>query len=84
MSFDIYVVAFGLSRVLAELKLIAIPEAYSVIGLCFVLDAYLFHGFLTKRRRERMVDAFSPVSLPPPRDKPDVVPPPLEPVRRRE
>jgi uncharacterized membrane protein YfcA len=84
MSFDIYVVAFGLSRVLAELKLIAIPEAYSVIGLCFVLDAYLFHGFLTKRRRDRMVDAFSPVSLPPPRNKPDIAPPPLEPVRRRE
>ena len=83
MSFDIYVVAFGLSRVLAELKLIAIPEAYGVIGLCFVLDAYLFHGFLTKRRKERMVDAFSPVSIPPPRDKPEIVAPPLAPARRK-
>jgi hypothetical protein len=90
MSFDIYVVAFGLSRVLAELKLIAIPEAYSVIGLCFVLDAYLFKGFFERRRKSRMVDAFSPVSIPPPpvsipppRDAKDLTPQPLEPARRR-
>ena len=50
MSFDVWVVGFGLSRVLAELKLIAIPEAYSVLGLCVVLDAYLLYVFFTKRR----------------------------------
>jgi uncharacterized membrane protein YfcA len=50
MSFDVWVVGFGLSRVLADLKLIAIPEAYSVLGLCVVLDAYLLYVFFTKKR----------------------------------
>jgi hypothetical protein len=50
MSFDVWVVGFGLSRVLAELKLIAIPEAYSVLGLCVALDAYLLYVFFKKRK----------------------------------
>ncbi len=50
MSFDVWVVAFGLSRVFAELKLIKIPEAYSVLGLAVVLDAWLLYVFFKKKR----------------------------------
>jgi hypothetical protein len=50
MSFDVWIVGFGLSRVLAELKIIAIPEAYSVLGLCAALDAYLLIVFFKKRK----------------------------------
>ena len=67
MSFDVYVVAFGLSRVLAELKLVAIPEAYGVIGLCFVLDTWLLYVFFKKRKSglHVMTSFPPPVSVPP-------------------
>ncbi len=82
MSFDVWVVGFGLSRVLAELKLIALPEAYGVLGLCVALDAWLLVVFFTKRRQTRVVDAFSPVSIPP-RNQPAIVPDALETARRK-
>jgi uncharacterized membrane protein YfcA len=79
MSFDVWVVGFGLSRVLAELKLIAIPEAYSVLGLCIVLDAYLLYVFFKKRRANvRSVDPFMQPSV-----APGAAPRPLEAVSRR-
>jgi uncharacterized protein len=55
MSFDVWVVGFGLSRVFAELKLIQIPEAYSVLGLCVILDAYLLYVFFKKRKERTLV-----------------------------
>jgi hypothetical protein len=61
------VVAFGLSRVLAELKLVALPEAYSVIALCLALDAWLLYVFFKKRKEGlRVMNSFPPpVSIPP-------------------
>jgi uncharacterized membrane protein YfcA len=53
MSFDAWVVAFGLSRVLIELKLVASPMAYSVLLTTLVVDACLLYNFFTKKRRSR-------------------------------
>jgi hypothetical protein len=50
MSFDAWVVGFGLSRVLIDLKVMASPWAYSVMVLAIVIDSYLLYVFFTKRR----------------------------------
>jgi len=50
MSFDVWVVAFGLSRVIAELSLVQIPQAYGVLALAAVLDAYLLVIFFRKKK----------------------------------
>ncbi len=51
MSFDVWVVGFGLSRVLIDLKLMASPLAYSVMVLAILLDAYLLHVFFKARKQ---------------------------------
>jgi hypothetical protein len=68
--------------VFAELKLIQIPEAYSVLGLCVVLDAYLLYVFFKKRKERRLVpaDPVGFVSLAPPNVAPASAA--LEPPRR--
>ena len=50
MSFDAWVVGFGLSRVLIDLKLMASPWAYSVMVVSIVIDSYLLYVFFTTRR----------------------------------
>jgi uncharacterized membrane protein YfcA len=50
MSFDAWVVGFGLSRVLIELDLMASPWAYSVVAVTILIDAYLLYVFFTVRR----------------------------------
>jgi len=49
MSFDVWVVSFGLSRVLADLKMMATPKNYSVLVGAMILDAYMLYLFFTKR-----------------------------------
>jgi hypothetical protein len=51
MSFDAWVVGFGLSRVLVDLNVIASPWAYGVMAVTVLLDAYLLYVFFTGRRR---------------------------------
>ena len=51
MSFDVWVVSFGLSRVLVDLKMMRAPLNYSVLVAAMVLDAYLLYVFFTKRAR---------------------------------
>ncbi len=51
MSFDAWVVGFGLSRVLIDLKLMESPWAYSVMVLAIVIDTYLLYVFFTTRKR---------------------------------
>lgn len=48
MSFDAWVVGFGLSKVLIELGLIASPRAYSVWLGVVLIDLFLLYGFFTK------------------------------------
>lgn len=49
MSFDVWVVAFGLSRVLIDLKLAQGPIAYSAMIAAVLLDAYLLYIFFKAR-----------------------------------
>jgi len=50
MSFDAWVVGFGLSRVLIELKLMESPWAYSAMVLTILVDTYLLYIFFTMQR----------------------------------
>ncbi len=50
MSFDAWVVGFGLSRVLIELHLVTSPWAYSVMLATFLVDACLLYVFFTTPR----------------------------------
>jgi uncharacterized membrane protein YfcA len=50
MSFDAWVVGFGLSRVLIELKLMESPWAYSTMVLTILVDTYLLYIFFTLQR----------------------------------
>jgi len=51
MSFDAWVVGFGLSRVLIDLNLIASPWAYSVMAVTILIDCYLLFIFFAVRKR---------------------------------
>jgi hypothetical protein len=50
MSFDAWIVGFGLSRVLIELRLAESPWAFGAMGLAIMLDAWLLYIFFSKRR----------------------------------
>lgn len=50
MTFDVWVVGFGLSRVLMELKLIPSPHAYGVMLLALLIDGYLLYVYFTQKR----------------------------------
>lgn len=49
MSFDAWIVGFGLSRVLPEVRLAELPKAYLVLLAVFILDAILLYRFFAKR-----------------------------------
>src|SRR6266545_5796532 len=51
MSFDAWVVGFGLSRVLIELKLMESPGAYGVMAAAILVDSYLLYVFFKVQRR---------------------------------
>ena len=50
MSFDAWVVGFGLSRVVIDLKLMESPWAYGVMGIAILLDSCLLYIFFTVQR----------------------------------
>lgn len=50
MSFDAWVVGFGLSRVLIDLKLMQSPWAYSIMAVTILIDMYLLYVFFTGSR----------------------------------
>ena len=50
MSFDAWVVGFGLSRVLIDLKLMQSPWAYSIMAVTILVDMYLLYVFFTGSR----------------------------------
>jgi uncharacterized membrane protein YfcA len=64
MSFDAWVVGFGLSRVLIELELVASPWAYIVLALTIAIDVYLLALFF-RRRRARSPPPFDPPNYDP-------------------
>jgi uncharacterized membrane protein YfcA len=65
MSFDAWIVSFGLSRVLIELRLLASPAAYSVMLATLLIDAYLLYLFFGKARshslKEKRAGIYNPV-----------------------
>jgi uncharacterized membrane protein YfcA len=50
MSFDAWVVGFGFSRVLIELKVMQSPWAYIVMAVTILIDIYLLYIFFAVRR----------------------------------
>src|SRR5205809_803097 len=60
MSFDAWIVGFGLSRVLMELGLLASPWAYSVMAITILIDAYLLYIFFTVQRTATSADRGRP------------------------
>ena len=50
MSFDAWVVGFGLSRVLIELNLVVSPTAYLFWLMVIAIDTYLLYQYFTKAR----------------------------------
>jgi uncharacterized membrane protein YfcA len=50
MSFDVWVVGFGLSRALMSVKLAQSPMAYGAMAAAVVLDLYLLFAFFKSRR----------------------------------
>jgi uncharacterized membrane protein YfcA len=55
MSFDAWVVGFGLSRVLIELNLMESPWAYSVMAATVLIDLCLLYTFFTAHRANAKV-----------------------------
>ncbi|MBN9086915.1 MAG: sulfite exporter TauE/SafE family protein [Reyranella sp.] len=53
MSFDAWVVGFGLSRVLIELGLVPSPEAYGFMAATIAIDVWLLYLFFTARQAAR-------------------------------
>jgi uncharacterized membrane protein YfcA len=74
MSFDVWVVSFGLSRVIVDLKMMRSPANYLVIVGAMILDAYLLYVFFTRRARriaaERRPAAVARAANVPPPDTP--------------
>ena len=60
MSFDAWVVGFGLSRVLIDLKLIESPWAYGVMALTILIDTYLLYLFFTVQKAATPADRGRP------------------------
>jgi uncharacterized protein len=52
MSFDAWVVGFGLSRVLIDLKLLASPWAFGVMAVTILIDSYLLYVFFRLRKQD--------------------------------
>jgi hypothetical protein len=54
MSFDAWLVSFGLARILAKLELCSLIWAYQVMTLTALLDAVLLVNFFSKRRKAKL------------------------------
>jgi uncharacterized protein len=67
MSFDAWVVGFGLSRVLIELKLMDAPWAYTVMAAAALVDVYLLYVFFKRRRHGELPSDTTAHSLAPSR-----------------
>lgn len=58
MSFDAWIVGFGLSRMLVDLGLVASPIAYGFWGAVLLVDTYLLYAFFDRRRVGRGAPRF--------------------------
>jgi hypothetical protein len=53
MSFDAYVVAFGLARLLGELHVVETAAAYLVLVAVSVVDTWLLYRFFSRSAPDR-------------------------------
>jgi uncharacterized protein len=61
MSFDAWVVGFGLSRTIIELRLLSVSGAYSVWGAVILFDLYLLYQYFVRGRfRARTATVLGP------------------------
>ena len=65
MSFDAWLVAFGLSRVLARVELLPAAWAYQVLTLTAIIDAFLLRSFFRRRSAGTRHEATGPAHLEP-------------------
>jgi hypothetical protein len=64
MSFDSWVVGFGLSRILIELSLVETPLAYAVWLAVILTDAYLLLRFFGRRWSDGRALVFQGMAFP--------------------
>lgn len=68
MSFDVWVVGFGLSRVVIDLHLIQSPFAYSVMLSALIVDGFLLRNFFAKHKPIEIgskTPEITPAAIPP-------------------
>jgi len=65
MSFDAWLVGFGLSRVVARLDLLPEVWAFQLLTLTVIVDAILLRTFFRRRRAQRAVPADRTTPIPP-------------------
>jgi uncharacterized protein len=63
MSFDAWVVGFGLSRTLIDLGLLADPAGYLVLGAAAAIDLVLLYQFFRSRKQRNAELALEPVAV---------------------
>ncbi|HXN85601.1 MAG TPA: sulfite exporter TauE/SafE family protein [Candidatus Binataceae bacterium] len=56
MSFDAWIVGFGLARSIVDLKLLGAPGAYSVWGVVILFDLYLLYQYFVAGRFQPRTD----------------------------
>ena len=56
MSFDVWVVGFGLARVVVDLNLATVALAYAPMAAACLLDTVLLYVFFSRRRSKSMID----------------------------
>jgi uncharacterized membrane protein YfcA len=66
MSFDAWIVGFGLSRLVQELGLIEGPVAYVILGIVGVIDSWLLYRFFVLHERGIELASSLAPSPPPP------------------
>lgn len=55
MSFDAWIIGFGLARTLVELGIMATLEAYAIWGVVILFDLYLLYGYFVLGRAQTRV-----------------------------
>jgi uncharacterized membrane protein YfcA len=64
MSFDVWVVGFGLSRVLLDLKLMTGAPAYGVMVIAILVDAWLLYAFFKTHKPDVLQSQAAPGAVP--------------------
>ena len=65
MSFDAWIVGFGLSHTLVELKLLGSLNAYSIWGAVILFDVYLLYRYFVMGRIHAPVESAAPLRAAP-------------------